>query len=282
MYLKKGLTINGQKLLEFSWSQDMAAADLNVKSAMLWVRLELKPDSSNRVRKIPPNLNFTFWVFRVIASGLRNATFLSGKEFEERTKLSASLPVTLSSLGWKTFDVTSTVKEWYASPHKDRLRLLVECSGCGDYVTPVLFDDPRQVNEWEKPFLMIQPDPTVTRRVRRRAVDCSRAKRDQCCKQQFYIRFRDIGWHTWIIAPSGYYANYCRGDCGGFHRTPDTYINPHTYALEDYKKINQYSLFEPCCAPVKFSSISMIYITPDQNVIKRDLPKMVVDECGCP
>lgn len=46
---------------------------------MLWVRLELKPDSSNRVRKIPPNLNFTFWVFRVIASGLRNATFLSGK-----------------------------------------------------------------------------------------------------------------------------------------------------------------------------------------------------------
>lgn len=204
------------------------------------------------------------------------------QEFEERTKLSASLPVTLSSLGWKTFDVTSTVKEWYASPHKDRLRLLVECSGCGDYVTPVLFEDPRQANEWEKPFLMIQPDPTVTRRVRRRAVDCSRAKRDQCCKQQFYIRFRDIGWHTWIIAPSGYYANYCRGDCGGFHRTPDTYINPHTYALEDYKKINQYSLFEPCCAPVKFSSISMIYITPDQNVIKRDLPKMVVDECGCP
>lgn len=129
---------------------------------------------------------------------------------------------------------------------------------------------------------MIHPDPTVTRRVRRRAIDCSLAKRDQCCKQQFYIRFRDIGWHTWIIAPSGYYANYCRGDCGGYHRTPDTYINPHSFAMEDYKKINQYSLFEPCCAPVKFSSISLIYITPDQNVIKRDLPKMVVEECGCP
>ncbi len=74
-----GYTINGQKLLEFSWSQDMAAADLNVKSAMLWVRLELKPDSPSRLRKLPPNLNFTFWVFRVIASGLRNATYLSGK-----------------------------------------------------------------------------------------------------------------------------------------------------------------------------------------------------------
>lgn len=57
----------------------MAAADLNVKSAMLWVRLELKPDTANRHRKIPSNLNFTFWVFRVIASGLRNATYLSGK-----------------------------------------------------------------------------------------------------------------------------------------------------------------------------------------------------------
>ena len=74
-----GYTLNGQKLLEFSWSQDMAAADLNVKSAMLWVRLELKPDTPYSIKRLPPNLNFTFWVFQVIASGLRNATYLSGK-----------------------------------------------------------------------------------------------------------------------------------------------------------------------------------------------------------
>lgn len=74
-----GYTINGQKLLEFSWSQDMAAADLNVKSAMLWVRLELKPGTPYSIKRLPPNLNFTFWVFQVIASGLRNATYLSGK-----------------------------------------------------------------------------------------------------------------------------------------------------------------------------------------------------------
>jgi inhibin beta len=28
--------------------------------------------------------------------------------------------------------------------------------------------------------------------------------------------------------------------------------------------------------------MSLIYFGPDMNIIKRDLPKMVVDECGCP
>ena len=28
--------------------------------------------------------------------------------------------------------------------------------------------------------------------------------------------------------------------------------------------------------------MSLIYFGPDMNIIKRDLPKMVVDQCGCP
>lgn len=43
-----------------------------------------------------------------------------------------------------------------------------------------------------------------------------------------------------------------------------------------------YASLQPCCAPTKFSSMSLIYFGPDMNIIKRDLPKMVVDECGCP
>lgn len=179
-------------------------------------------------------------------------------------------------------DVTNTVREWYGSSGKHRLRFHIDCSGCGSLVSPVLFHDTRQVNEWENPFLMVYTDPTVTRRVRRRALDCSLAMRGQCCKQRFYIKFQEIGWDSWIIAPGGYYANYCRGDCGGVHRTPDTYLNLNTQAIEDYRKAKHSSIFQPCCAPVKFSSMSLIYFTDDGNIIKRDLPKMVIDECGCP
>lgn len=80
LFFLSGHTINGQKLLEFTWSQDMASAELNVKSASLWVRLEPRPIGGRYYpRKIPQNLNFTFWVFHVITSGLANATYLSGK-----------------------------------------------------------------------------------------------------------------------------------------------------------------------------------------------------------
>lgn len=37
-----------------------------------------------------------------------------------------------------------------------------------------------------------------------------------------------------------------------------------------------------CCAPVRFSALSLIYFGADSNIIKRDLPEMVVEECDCP
>jgi inhibin beta len=204
------------------------------------------------------------------------------QEFDEYTEMAASLPVSLSTLGWQKFDLTATVRTWYSSGTaiKERLRLLVDCSGCGDLVEAVLFRTERK--DPQRPFLVVHTDPTVIRRVRRRALDCSGALKGQCCKQRFFVSFKQLGWEDWIIAPSGYYANYCQGNCGGAHRTPDTFLNYYTHVMEEYRKLDHPTGMQPCCAPVKFSSMSLIYFGPDSNIIKRDLPKMVVDECGCP
>lgn len=78
-----------------------------------------------------------------------------------------------------------------------------------------------------------------------------------------------------------YYANYCRGDCGQ-HRTPDTFVTYHTHVIEEVRKTHHLSGMTPCCAPLKFSTMSLIYYGPESTIIKRDLPKMVVEECGCP
>lgn len=78
-----------------------------------------------------------------------------------------------------------------------------------------------------------------------------------------------------------YYANYCRGDCG-HHRTPDTFVTYHTHVIDEFRKTHHLSGMQPCCAPLKFSSMSLIYFGPNNTIIKRDMPKMVVDECGCP
>lgn len=284
-----------------------------------------------------------------------------------RLDLAVKRTIALDALGWQKLDVTSVVQKWYGkqSSHKmrhanshrhhnasmgqyqqrgDKLTLLVDCTGCGYCIEPIIFsrteqqegtgiersdkklsnenedqpgndrsssgvDDTRNSpdsddmdyydqpslarenankvdNFTEMPFLVLETESAPNfRRSRRRALECSpRVK--HCCKQRFYISFKDLEWDDWIIAPRGYYANYCRGSCGGPNRTPDTFLNYHTHVLQEYRRTPEgqanLSGLTPCCAPTKFAPMSLIYFGPDLNIIKRDLPKMIVEECGCP
>lgn len=39
------------------------------------------------------------------------------------------------------------------------------------------------------------------------------ADAQSCQIQQLYVSFKDLKWHDWIIAPDGYGAYYCSGEC---------------------------------------------------------------------
>lgn len=176
--------------------------------------------------------------------------------------------------GWQQIDVTVGARSWAEQGGPSPLSLLVDCSGCGEAVRLPLSS--------ARPFLVLRGAQNQgARRVRRRALDCGPGARDRCCKQRFYVSFRALGWDDWIVAPRGYYANYCRGECGA-NRTPDTFVAYHSHVLDEYRRLDRLAGLRPCCAPLKFSSMSLIYFGPDSDIIKRDLPKMVVDECGCP
>ncbi|XP_015524962.1 uncharacterized protein LOC107228110 [Neodiprion lecontei] len=294
-FAEPGHTLNGQPLLEFPMSTgEPVLGPLRIKKATLWALVEVRRtvhhyqhhrQGQNHQR------NITLWVFRVRCG---NATHLRGKELGQHLDMVTSLGVNIGQLGWQKFDVTSVVMDWYArdaKAQKDKLTLLVDCTGCGLHVHVSTFGHP--LNEIEpslntqgkddnRPFLVVHTDPTGVKRIRRRAVECNGPLMGQCCKQRFYVNFSQLGWDDWIIAPQGYYANYCRGDCGAGHRTPDTFLNYYTHVIEEYRKMDRLAGMQPCCAPLKFSSVSLIYYGPDSNIIKRDLPKMVVDECGCP
>lgn len=137
-------------------------------------------------------------------------------------------------------------------------------------------------SEVHRPFLAVHLDPHRIKRVRRRAFDCSASIKGPCCKQRFYVSFQEIGWDDWILAPPGYYANYCRGECSGIYHTPDMFGSFHTHFIDQYRKLEKIEGLKQCCAPTRFSSMSLIYLNEDDKIIKRDLPKMVVEECGCP
>ncbi|KYQ53082.1 Inhibin beta chain [Trachymyrmex zeteki] len=310
----QGHTLNGQPLLEFPMSSGEPALEpLRIKRATLWARVELKHAhhyQHHRHSQINQR-NITLWVFRVHCG---NTTHLRGKELGQHLEMVTSLVVNVGQLGWQKFDVTKVVSRWYTTNYsKDKLTLLVDCSGCGSHVHVSTFDghSPHVIesslnskgdHDPDRPFLVVRTDPAAAKRVRRRAIECSGAIKGQCCKQRFYVSFSQLGWDDWIIAPQGlranaykyhywyantdfpdrYYANYCRGDCAAGHRTPDTFLNYYTHVIEEYRKMDRLAGMQPCCAPLKFSPMSLIYYGPDSNIIKRDLPKMVVDECGCP
>nr|XP_006218459.1 growth/differentiation factor 3 [Vicugna pacos] len=117
-------------------------------------------------------------------------------------------------------------------------------------------------------------------RTRRAAIPASRAScKSLCHRHQLFINFRDLGWHKWIIAPKGFMANYCHGDCP-FSLT--TALNSSNYAfMQALMHAVDPEVPQAVCIPTKLSPISMLYQDNDDNVILRHYEDMVVDECGC-
>ncbi|CAJ0960410.1 unnamed protein product [Ranitomeya imitator] len=130
-------------------------------------------------------------------------------------------------------------------------------------------------------LLTVTLDPTsCKRRVKRSEEPLLPTPSNICKKRRLYIDFKDVGWQNWVIAPRGYMANYCHGEC--------------PYPLTEMLKGTNHAVLQtlvhsiepevtplPCCAPIKLSPISMLYYDNNDNVVLRHYEDMVVDECGC-
>ncbi|XP_060533048.1 inhibin beta chain [Cylas formicarius] len=277
-FAEEGSRVNQNRLLEFKVSPETSGQmgqEFRVREAVLWLKADMLGRSFGKCRSTD------IFVFKIISNRLPESVTLSSNQFERVTDEPVSMALDESRSGWQKIDLTKTVRNWLSETSNEKLRLFVDCSCCAHWHIHLFNDERDKRSSANRPFLVIHTDPNTTKRVRRRAIDCSIDSGNQCCKQRFYVSFKALGWDDWVIAPQGYYANYCRGDCG-HHRTPDTFVTYHTHVIEEVRKTQHLSGMTPCCAPLKFSSMSLIYYGPESTIIKRDLPKMVVDECGCP
>ncbi|XP_053145714.1 embryonic growth/differentiation factor 1 [Hemicordylus capensis] len=116
---------------------------------------------------------------------------------------------------------------------------------------------------------------------KRRSVYYSPVSISNVCKpRQLYISFSDVGWENWIIAPQGYMANYCLGECP-FPLTEELNSTNHAILQTMVHSLDPEGTPQPCCVPVHLSPISILYYDNDDNVVLRHYEDMVVDECGC-
>ncbi|XP_027720433.1 bone morphogenetic protein 8A isoform X1 [Vombatus ursinus] len=104
--------------------------------------------------------------------------------------------------------------------------------------------------------------------------------RQVCRRHELYVSFQDLGWLDWVIAPQGYSAYYCEGECAF---PLDSCMNATNHAILQslVHLMKPDSVPKACCAPTKLSATSVLYYDTSNNVILKKHRNMVVKSCGC-
>lgn len=104
--------------------------------------------------------------------------------------------------------------------------------------------------------------------------------RDNCRRYPLYVDFQDVGWNDWIVAPPGYDAYYCQGDCP-FPMADHLNSTNHAIVQTLVNSVNPSAVPKACCVPTALSSISMLYLDEENKVVLKNYQDMAVLGCGC-
>ncbi|XP_040092676.1 bone morphogenetic protein 8A-like [Oryx dammah] len=211
--------------------------------------------------------------------------------------------------GWLVLDVTAASDRWLLNHNKDLgLRLYVETDD-GRSVDPGLAgllgrQAPRSKQPFVVTFFRASPGPgparapraarPLKRRPPKRTNELPPPNRlpgifddvhgshgrQVCRRHELYVSFQDLGWLDWVIAPQGYSAYYCEGECSF---PLDSCMNATNHAILQslVHLLKPDAVPKACCAPTKLSATSVLYYDSSNNVILRKHRNMVVRACGC-
>lgn len=104
--------------------------------------------------------------------------------------------------------------------------------------------------------------------------------RQNCQRYPLYVDFQDVGWNDWIVAPPGYDAFYCHGDCP-FPLADHLNSTNHAIVQTLVNSVNPSAVPKACCVPTSLTSISMLYLDEESKVVLKNYQDMAVLGCGC-
>ncbi|XP_068602960.1 bone morphogenetic protein 8A [Brachionichthys hirsutus] len=204
--------------------------------------------------------------------------------------------------GWLAFDVTTAANHWLLHPRSNLgIRLYVETeedrSLSAGWIGLVGRRGPRS----KQPFMVTffrenqipcRPPRAVKPHPRRKKPKYdlpvpsihnrspANSGGQPCKKHELYVSFSDLGWKDWVLAPTGYPAYYCDGEC--FYPLGSC-MNATNHALiqQVVHLLKPDEVPKACCAPTKLSPISVLFYDDNNNVILKKHRNMVVKTCGC-
>ncbi|KAJ9578728.1 hypothetical protein L9F63_005090, partial [Diploptera punctata] len=199
------------------------------------------------------------------------------------------------------FDVLPAIERWIESPSENH----------GLFVEITSLDSPKEVkkihnhirlrrsvdettNEWlpKQPLLFTYTDdgkntPRSGSSIVSRSKRASQSKkhkrkdgRENCRRHPLYVDFQDVGWTDWIVAPPGYEAHYCHGDCP-FPLADHLNTTNHAIVQTLVNSVNPSAVPKACCVPTSLEPISMLYLDEESKVVLKNYQDMAVVGCGC-
>uniref|UniRef100_A0A3B4GYL6 Bone morphogenetic protein 5 n=1 Tax=Pundamilia nyererei TaxID=303518 RepID=A0A3B4GYL6_9CICH len=226
---------------------------------------------------------------------------------DAETFLLDSKKVQASDGGWLVFDITATSNHWVMNPQQNLgLQLCVETVDGRSINMKSAGIIGRNGPQSKQPFLVafFKASGVLLRSVRAaggkkknhnrnklnnqqqsskapKTGDYNTSEQKQACKKhELYVSFRDLGWQDWIIAPEGYAAFYCDGECS-FPLNAHMNATNHAIVQTLVHLMFPDNVPKPCCAPTKLNAISVLYFDDSSNVILKKYRNMVVRSCGC-
>ncbi|XP_028290628.1 bone morphogenetic protein 6 [Gouania willdenowi] len=269
--------------------------------------------------QIPEGEAITAAEFRLykecVSRAFRNDTFLlkvyqvvkAHPDREADLFLLESRRLWASEEGWLEFDITATSNLWVMSPvHNLGLQISVETSSGLSISSKEAGLIGRDGALEKQPFMVaffkvseVHIRSSRSTGGKRRQQNRNRSSHPQegsrgagpadlnssdqkiaCRRQELYVSFRELSWQDWIIAPEGYAANYCDGECS-FPLNAHMNATNHAIVQTLVHLMNPENVPKPCCAPTKLHAISVLYFDDNSNVILKKYKNMVVRACGC-
>ncbi|XP_054714065.1 bone morphogenetic protein 7-like [Uloborus diversus] len=208
--------------------------------------------------------------------------------------------VTNQDTGWLSLNVTSSVMTWIAFPSKNLgLYLKIKSYTTSHSTDPHEFGlvfsrgpeefQPFMVAFFKTPNHVRVRVPRATRKRQESYYDHDSynpyagepyISKQNCQRWTLYVSFKDLGWQDWIIAPDGYGAFYCKGECS-FPLNAHMNATNHAIVQTLVHLINPTAVPKPRCAPTQLSAITVLYFDDNSNVILKKYKNMVVKSCGC-
>lgn len=236
----------------------------------------------------------TVQVYDIIRPGIKGKT-------EPMLYLMDTKTVYINSSETVNLDVAPAVERWLEKPKRNYgvlIHIIVDrrTEQIPQQHIRLKRNAERKLDNWakEQPILMTYTDDgrykqrmmqimmnSPSRRTSNRASNKRRnGARQLCQRKTLYVDFSTVGWGDWIVAPRGYDAFYCQGEC---NLPFADHINSTNHAVVQamVNSINNDVAPKACCIPTELKPISILYLDDHNKVVLKSYKDMQVVGCGC-